>query len=248
MTRVQIVVLPDLDALVQAAAERFVVSAVEAIRARGRFHAALSGGSTPKGLYALLATAAYASRIDWARVHLFWSDERCVPPTDLMSNYRMVRETLIDHVALPAGNVHRIRGEDEPAAAAVAYERELRHTLGARTGFDLVLLGMGEDGHTASLFPGLTAVVERQRHSVAEYVAAVSMWRVTCTPALFNAAAAVMFLVSGSKKAARLRQVLEGTHQPEALPAQVVAPPNGSVCWLLDADAAADLTGSAATQ
>ena len=244
MTRVQIV-LPNLAALLQAAAERWVAASIEAMRARGRFHVALCGGSTPKGLYALLATDDYAARIDWSRVHLFWGDERCVPPTDSMSNYRMVRETLIDHVALPADNVHRIRGEDESAAAAVAYERQLRHTLGSRTGFDLVLLGMGEDGHTASLFPGLTAVRERERWVIAEYLSAASAWRISCTPILFNASAAVLFLVSGGKKAATLRQVLEGPYQPEALPAQVVATHNGSVFWLLDADAAADLTEAA---
>ncbi|MDP3857312.1 MAG: 6-phosphogluconolactonase [Stagnimonas sp.] len=245
MTQVQIMVLHDRSALVQAAAERFVAASIEAIRARGQFHVALSGGSTPKSLYGLLATKGYAARIDWSRVHLFWGDERCVPPTDPLSNYRMARETLIDYVPLPAGNVHRIRGEDEPAAAAAAYEIELRQVLGTGAGFDLVLLGMGEDGHTASLFPQLTAVRERERWSMAEYVAAVSAWRITCTPVLLNASAAVLFLVSGGKKAAPLRQVLEGPYPPDALPARVVAPHDGSVCWLLDADAAADLTEAA---
>jgi 6-phosphogluconolactonase len=249
MTRVQIKVLQNHDALVQNAAERFVASAVDAIRAHGRFHVALSGGRTPKSLYALLATDRYAARVDWPRVHVFWGDERCVPPADPMSNYRMVRETLIDRVPLPAENVHRIRGEDDPVAAAAVYERELRHVLGTSAGpptpdarFDLILLGMGDDGHTASLFPGLTAVGEHERWVMAQYVAAVSMWRVTCTPVLFNAAAAVVFLVSGREKAETLRQVLEGPYQPELLPAQVVAPRDGSVCWLLDAAAAANLT------
>ena len=248
MTRVQIVVLENLGALVQTAAERFIAAGTEAIRARGRFHVALSGGSTPKGLYALLATEGYASRIDWSRVHLFWGDERCAPPDDPISNYRMVRETLIDHVPLPGGNVHRIRGEDEPAAAAAAYELELRRELGTPARFDLVLLGMGEDGHTASLFPQRMALRERERWTMAEYVAAMSAWRVTCTPVLLNAPAAVLFLVCGGKKASTLRRVLEGPYQPDALPAQVVAPHDGSVCWILDADAAADLTEAAIRQ
>jgi len=166
-----------------------------------------------------------------------------------MSNYRMVRETLIDQVPLPAENVHRIRGEDDPVAAAAAYARELRSELGIFAGpptpdarFDLMLLGMGDDGHTASLFPGLTAVSEHERWVIAEYVAEVSMWRVTCTLAVFNTAAAVVFLVSGREKAAMLRRVLEGPYQPEVLPAQAVAPHDGYVCWLLDAAAAAKLT------
>lgn len=249
MTRVQIKVLQNPAELVQAAAECFMASAVETIRTHGRFHVALSGGTTPESLYTLLSTGRYASRIDWSRIHVFWSDERCVPPTDPMSNYRMVRETLIDQVPLPAENVHRIRGEDDPVAAAVAYERELRSVFGISAGpptpdarFDLMLLGMGDDGHTASLFPGLTAVSEHERWVMAEYVAEVSMWRVSCTPAVFNTAAAVVFLVSGREKAAMLRRVLEGPYQPQVLPAQAVAPHDGSVCWLLDAAAAAKLT------
>lgn len=241
--------LQSSDAVTRVAAERFVASAAEAIRASGRFSVALSGGSTPKSVYALLATDPYAARVDWSRVQVFWGDERCVPPADPMSNYRLVRETLIDHVPVPDENVHRIRGEDDPAAAAAAYERELRHVFripagppmhGAR--FDLIFLGMGDNGHTASLFPGLTAVSERTRWVMAQYVAEVSMWRVTCTPVLFNTAAAVVFLVVGRHKAAILRQVLEEPYQPEVLPAQVVTPHDGAVSWLLDAAAAANLT------
>lgn len=247
--RVQIKALQNRDALVQIAAERFVASAVEAIRTHGRFHVALSGGTISKSLYAMLATRHYAARIDWSRVHLFWGDERCVPPADSMSNYRMARETLIDHVALPDENVHRIRGEIAPAAAAAAYELELRNVFGTPVGppkygarFDLVLLGMGVNGHTASLFPGLAAVSEQERWVTAAYVAEVSMWRVTCTPVVFNTAAEVVFLVVGSDKAATLRQVLEGPRQPAVLPAQAIAPADGSVWWLLDADAGAALT------
>jgi 6-phosphogluconolactonase len=250
-TATKIEVSPTSDALMHAAADAFVSSAAQAIRASGRCVVALSGGSTPKRLFALLAADPYATRIDWPHIHLLWGDERCVPPDDPQSNYRMTREALLDHVPVPQANVHRIRGEDSPAAAADAYERELREmfrtpsgppqlTPGAR--FDLILLGMGDNGHTASLFPGLTAVREATRWVMAEYVGEVSMWRVTLTPVVINAAAEIVFLASGSEKAAMLQRVLEGPHQPDALPAQVVAPRDGRLRWLIDADAAARLT------
>lgn len=206
MTRVQIKVLQNHDALVQTAAERFVTSAVEAIRACGRFHVALSGGTTPKRLYTLLATDRYVARVDWSRVHVFWGDERCVPPADPMSNCRIVRVTLIDQAPLPAENVRRICGEDDPVVAAAAYKHELRRVLDTSAGpppsnarFDLILLGMGDDGHTAALFPRLTAVSEHERWVMALYVAEVSMWRVTCTPVLFNAAAAANLTEAGGQ-------------------------------------------------
>jgi 6-phosphogluconolactonase len=251
--RAQVDVVPNADVLMQAAAESFVRCAADAIRASGRFVVALSGGSTPKSLYALLATARYASRVDWPCVHVCWGDERCVPLGDPASNYRMAREALLDHVRVPEENVHRIHGEDEPAAAAAAYERDLRDffrnpegpprpTAGAR--FDLVLLGMGDDGHTASLFPGMTALRETRRWVVAERVTAVSMWRVTLTPVVINAAAEVTFLVSGGEKAVMLRRVLEGPYEPDELPAQVVSPGDGRLRWLVDAAAAADLERS----
>ena len=197
VTAVHINVLQTADALVQVAADRFVALATDSIRECGRFHVALSGGTTPRSLYAMLATDRYAARVDWSRVHVCWGDERCVPP---------------------AGPPMR----------------------GA--GFDLVLLGMGTDGHTASLFPWSTAISEPERWAMPAYVADVSTSRVTCTPVLFNMAAAVVFLVVGSGKAATLREVLEGPHQPLRLPAQAIAPRDGSVSWLLDADAAAHLT------
>jgi 6-phosphogluconolactonase len=246
-------IYPTPDALMQAAAQRFVTRADAAMRAAGRFVVAMSGGSTPKRLYALLATAAYAGRVNWARVHVFWGDERCVPPDDPASNYRMAREALLSHVPVPEGNVHRMRGEDDPGSAAAAYERELREmfvtpggppacTPGRR--FDLVLLGMGDNGHTASLFPGMPAVRETERWVVAQYVEAVSMWRVTLTPVIINSAAEVTFLVCGGDKAGMLRRVLKGPHEPAALPAQAIAPHHGRLCWLVDASAAAHLERS----
>lgn len=241
---------PTTEALMAGAAERFVSVAAQAINESGRFVVALAGGSTPRRLYELLATSAYAPRVEWSRAHLFWGDERCVPPDDPGSNYRMAREALLSRVPLPEANVHRVRGEDAPARAAAAYERELRETLGTRHGLprrapgrrlDLVLLGMGDNGHTASLFPGFTAVRERNRWVVAEYVAEVSMWRITLTPPVLNAAAHVMFLVSGAKKAAMLHRVLEGPSEPDVLPAQAIAPREGVLTWLVDAAAAARL-------
>ncbi|MEO5768242.1 MAG: 6-phosphogluconolactonase [Polyangia bacterium] len=232
------------DAVIAAAAERLITAAAVAIAAAGRFVLALSGGATPRALYALLATPPYAARLDWTRVQAFWGDERCLPPDHADSNYRMARETLLDHVPILPANVHRVRGEDPPAEAAAAYERELRATFSqtAWPRFDLVLLGMGDNGHTASLFPGLTAVREATRWAVAEYVAAVSMWRVTLTPPVLNGAAEVLFVATGQEKAQTLRRVLEGPLLPDQLPAQVVRPPRGRVTWLVDAAAAAHLT------
>ena len=237
--------------LMEAAAESLVRAADAAIRASGRFVVSLSGGSTPNALYELLATPAWIRRIDWARTDVFWGDERCVPPDDPASNYRSARERLLDRLPAPA-RVHRIRGEDEPEKAAAAYERELRATFGTPDGpprtapgsrFDVVLLGVGPDGHTASLFPGTAAVHESVRWVVAHHVAAVSMWRITLTPIVLDAAAEVLFLVSGREKAAIVREVLEGPHRPDVFPAQVVAPRAGRLRWLLDAAAASELEG-----
>src|SRR5688500_17689742 len=228
--RATVDVRADTADLIVAAADRVVDLAAAAVASAGRFVMALSGGSTPRALYARLASPACATRIDWAKVHLFWGDERCVPPEHADSNYRMARETLLDKVAIPAANIHRMRGEDEPAVAAIAYEAELRSTLPTvRPRFDLVLVGMGDDGHTASLFPGLKAVRETVRWAMAEYVAAVAMWRLTLTPVALNGAAHVLFLVSGADKSTMLRRVLEGPAHPDALPAQVVQPDDGEV-------------------
>jgi 6-phosphogluconolactonase len=237
--------------LARGAADHFVALAGEAIARRGRFAVALAGGSTPKAMYALLATDEYADRVDWARVHVFWGDERCVPPDHPDSNYRMARETLLDHVPLPVGYVHRMRGEMAPAQAAAEYERTLRTFFSSpaagREGgdeeptarFDLILLGMGDDGHTASLFPGTAVIDEQTRWVVAHYVEKLSAWRVTLTPVVINAAANVTFIVSGAGKAERLRQVLAGPYQPHTLPAQIVRPDYGRLRWLVDAAAAA---------
>jgi len=241
MARVE--VFHDESELIRTEAERIVTLASEAVRARGRCLIALSGGSTPRPLYELLATAPHAERIDWARMHLFWGDERCVPPDHPDSNYRMTRNALVDRVPIPAENVHRIRGEDEPDQAAEGYERVLREFFGSEDrparSFDLVLLGMGPDGHTASIFPGTAAEAESRRWAMAVHVEKPrEMWRVTLTTVVLNAAADVTFLVAGTDKAARLREVLQ---EGARVPAQLVKPESGALHWMVDAAAGSAL-------
>jgi 6-phosphogluconolactonase len=236
------IVLPTAEALAEDAAQRFARAAGDAVQGHGDFVVALSGGTTPRELYARLAAPPYRSSVPWSLVQVLWCDERCVGPDQPASNYRMAREALLDHVPIRAEHVHRIRGEEDPVVAAKAYERTLRTVLrGAR--IDLVLLGLGEDGHTASLFPGAIEVPDGEPWVAARYHAAESMWRVTLTPVVINAAAEVLFLVSGEGKAAIVRRVLEGPRRPQELPAQLVTPVDGRMLWLLDAAAARDLEG-----
>ena len=247
----EVEVQTDSTNLARAAAHYFVTLASEAIATQGRFTVALAGGSTPEATYKLLATDEFAERLDWSRVHIFWGDERCVPREHPDSNYRMAREAWLDLVPLPAGNVHRIRGELEPGQAASEYEEVLRVFFSVPSGeaetkgevavacFDLVLLGMGDDGHTASLFPGTAAINEQTRWVTAHYVEKLSAWRITLTPAAINAASKVIFVVSGPDKASRLQQVLTGPYQPDSLPAQIVKPVAGRARWLVDSAAAA---------
>lgn len=245
-------VFPDTGALMRAAAEQVVELAALAIASRRRFTWVLSGGSTPRQLYALLATRSYASRIDWARVCFFWGDERHVPPDHPDSNYDMAREALLTPIGALASNVHRMRGELPPVAAAALYEAELRsffaQSEAARApAFDLVLLGMGDDGHTASLFPGTPALLENERWVIASDGGEARGERVSLTPVIMNAARQISFLVAGASKAARLSQVLRsnaeakgslGEAPPELLPVQYIRPVNGDLIWLLDAAAA----------
>lgn len=244
-------VLPTAALAADAAARRFVLAAGGAIRARGEFVVVLSGGSTPRNMYTHLASATWASSLDWSRIQVLWGDERCVPPYHEASNYRMAREALLDHVPVSPANVHRIQGEDDPVRAAAAYERLLRDILRTPSGpprdtpgtrIDLILLGLGEDGHTASLYPGSTTTNDDRRWVRAENLAGESMWRVTLTPVIINAAAEVAFLVVGAAKAAIVRDVLEGPRRPHPLPAQLIAPAAGKLRWFIDADAASGLT------
>ena len=225
--------------LATAVAEHFVALAREAIATRGRFSVVLAGGSTPRGVYERLASKGFAERVDWQRIHLFWGDERCVPPDHADSNTRMARETLIDRVPIPSDQVHRICGENPPLEAALAYEKLLHTHFSASTRtFDLVLLGMGEDGHCASLFPGTAAIHEEKHWVVAHYVDKLQAWRITLTPVMLNAAAEVAFIVSGEEKAERVRQVQNDIHRPRTLPAQIIRPASDRLTWFLDQPAA----------
>jgi 6-phosphogluconolactonase len=188
----------------------------------------------------------FVSRIDWGRVHFFWGDERCVPTDHAESNYRMVRETLLDVIKPDPARVHRMLGEQEPERAAKGYEAMLHDFFGAPEGgpaprFDLILLGMGEDGHTASLFPGTAALYETKRWVVVNRLAAGAPPRLTLTPVFINAAENALFLVSGANKANRLKQVLEGPADGSALPARLIVPAHGKSQWMVDADAASQL-------
>jgi 6-phosphogluconolactonase len=225
-------VYPDAAALARAAAEHFVTLAARAAAARGLFTVALAGGSTPWATYALLATDAFAARVDWSRVYAFWGDERCVPPDHPESNYRMARQALLDHVPIPVPNIHRIRGELPPDQAAAAYRAELDAILGPGGRFDLILLGMGSDGHTASLFPGTKALEERGRWVAANFVEKLDAWRVTLTLPAINATRQVTFLVSGADKAGTLARVRAG----DPLPAGLVRPAEGELTWLVESD------------
>jgi 6-phosphogluconolactonase len=242
-TKPEITVFPDKELFIAGAAEFMVARAVEAITARGRWTVALAGGSTPKPIYQRLAEAGYAQRVDWQRVHVFFGDERCVSPDDPRSNYRMARETLLDYVPLLPENVHRMCGEDDPALAALAYEQEIQRLFRTLTppALDLICLGMGDNGHTASLFPGTASLRERERLVVPQYVEVMQTWRVTMTAPLLNAARHVAFFVDGAGKAEMLRRMLHGPYNPDVLPAQMIHPTGGQLHWLVDAAAAAQL-------
>lgn len=233
----------DAERLARAAAELFVSLCTPAIEVRGRFRVALSGGSTPRRVYELLATEEFSRRVDWKGVDFFWGDERYVAGEDRESNYRMTAEALLRHIPVPADNVHRVRTEiSPPAAAASAYEIELRQSFQHASSipqFDLIFLGLGTNGHTASLFPNSPALGEHSRLVVADLVTEVNMWRITMTGPLLNRGRAVAFLVEGKPKAEVLREVLLGPNDPLRLPAQLIAP-EGRLLWMLD-EAAASL-------
>jgi 6-phosphogluconolactonase len=200
-------------------------------------------------LYELLATERYRHGVKWDLVEFFWGDERAVPPDHPDSNYGMVRDILLEPLAIPAMHIHRIEAErDDLDATALAYEREIARVFGMSPGgappaFDLVLLGMGTDGHTASLFPGTAPVGDTGRWVVSHYLLAIAGNRVTMTPRILNAARHVMFLVAGAEKAQTLARVLEGVRDPRHLPAQMIEPTSGVLMWFVDRAAAAKLDG-----
>lgn len=218
-----------------------------AINDHGSFRLVLSGGSTPQALYHLLASPEYARRIPWEQTHVFWGDERCVPLDHPDSNYRLAYDTLLSHIPLPADHIHRIPAEKEPMEAAAQYETHLlAHLRAGIPGhlrlFDLTLLGLGSDGHSASLFPHTPALQETGRLAVANFVPSHNQWRVTLTaPAINFLSDRIVFLVSGASKAAALNRVLYGSRDPAALPAQMIQPISRRLLWLVDAQAASEL-------
>lgn len=232
-------IYPDRAALSAAAAGLFAQQARAAVEMRGRFDVLLSGGETPQECYRLLAREPLLGSVPWHAVHLFWGDERYVPYDHPQSNFGMVRRALLDHVPLAKGQIHPVPYGPTPAESARTYEEELRgHFAGAPPRFDLVLLGLGEDGHTASLFPESALLAEEDRWVREVHPAGQDYYRVSVTPPILNQAALVVFLVQGSAKAAILHEVLEGPFDPKRLPAQSVHPSTGRLLWLVDRKAA----------
>ncbi|HEY1922392.1 MAG TPA: 6-phosphogluconolactonase [Tepidisphaeraceae bacterium] len=233
-------VVPDPAAVATTAAKRIVDLADDAIATRGSFSIALSGGSTPKTLFELLATEPYSKRIDWKNWRFYFGDERTVPPTHSDSNFRMASEAMLDKLAIPADHIHRMRGEIDPQESAKEYGELLKANFGDN-GLDVILLGMGDDGHTASLFPNTAALSETKHRCVANHVEKLNTWRITMTAPFINRARQIIVMATGANKADRLHQVLDGPPDTRNLPIQMIDPPAGQALWLLDAPAAAKL-------
>jgi 6-phosphogluconolactonase len=234
-SRFEVRVLPNAAEVARAGAREVVDAARDAISNRGVFRVALSGGSTPRALFQTLASRRLRGRVDWDRARIFFVDERCVPPSHERSNYRMAKEHLLGPLRIPEADVFRMRGEDDPRRAAREYERVLSREFGGRTPrFDFVLLGVGADGHTASLFPGTRALAERRRPVAANYVPAQGEWRITLTLPVLNAARRVVFVAVGKEKRSAVSAVLRRKRGSAGLPASLVKPKRGSLIWILD--------------
>ncbi|HZY42412.1 MAG TPA: 6-phosphogluconolactonase [Anaerolineae bacterium] len=255
-----LIVFEDIVALVHAAAQRFISIGLAAIQSSDRFTVALSGGSTPHALYEILARDDQS--FAWDKVHFFWGDERCVPPDHAESNFGLAHRVLLTKVNVLEQNVHRIHGEENPQQAAIGYEHELRKVFGEQLKpnepqsrsvaaramssggidlfprFDLILLGLGADGHTASLFPQTSAIHEQRRWVIANHVEQLHTDRITLTPPVINRAQQIIFLIAGSDKAPALRSVLQGQRDPNQYPAQIVKPVSNGLTWLVDRAAA----------
>jgi 6-phosphogluconolactonase len=241
-------IFPNPQALFEAAAEDFVEQAKAAVQSRGQFTVALSGGSTPRGLFQVLSTKDH-DLLPWKQMLFFWGDERHVPPDHPDSNYRMTYETLLSKVPVPATNIFRVPAEDPDAnQVAARYEKTLRDFFKLAPGelpqFDLILLGMGPDGHTASLFPQSKGLLERKLLVIANWVEKFSTFRITFTAPVLNAGRVVEFLVAGADKAPALQEVLEGNTSAELYPSKLVDPTDGKLVWMVDQAAAASLTQS----
>jgi 6-phosphogluconolactonase len=236
-------ILPTAEEVARAVAERFVETANSAIAERGKFAVALAGGSTPKRAYEVLASPEFHDRVDWSSVYIFFGDERTVPPDDPQSNYRMAREAMLDALPIPADHIFRMKGEADPETAAREYEQRMRFFFPSSDWprLDLVLLGMGEDGHTASLFPNTTALSERSRWVVNNRVDKLRTNRLTLTLPAINRAASVLFAATGAPKADVLKAVLNPASEADKLPASMIQPVNGRLEWSVDRQAAAEL-------
>jgi 6-phosphogluconolactonase len=236
-TQLEIKVMPNANELTEEAARRIIEAAEKKLaNTQCFFSLVLSGGSTPKALYELLASDKYKSLLNWSKIEVYFGDERCVPPDHAESNYLMAHTAMLSKLPIPEPNIHRMRGEIAPEAAAIEYGHLLKNAFGDG-GPDLVLLGMGDDGHTASLFPGTTALDETHHRCVANYVEKMKAWRITLTYPFLNKASETMILVAGEGKARRVEEVLEGPRDPKRLPIQGIQPA-GKLTWLLDAPAA----------
>lgn len=246
-------VYADAGEVAHEAARHFAALAGQFVRQTGRFTVVLSGGATPKAMFAALAAEPFASSLPWPHIYFFWGDERCVPPDHADSNYRMAHETLLAKVPVPPQNIFRVPAEDEDhehaAANYSATIAQFFHPIATAPGtdaglprFDLIFLGMGADGHTASLFPGTAALQINDRIAAANYVVKLAAWRITLTATVINQAHNVVFLVTGADKAAPLQQVLRGAYQPEVYPSQLIRPAGGVAVWMVDEAAARQLT------
>lgn len=237
----ELLLVDDEKALAAAVAQRFIEAAGASIASRGRFDVALAGGSTPKAAYALLASAGLRDRVAWKNVRFFFGDERCVPPGDQESNFRMAREALFDPLAIDSSRIFRMHGEDSPESAAESYADLLVRELGPPVTFDLVMLGMGPDGHTASLFPGTSPLTDNDKLVRAPWVEKFGTFRVTLTPKVINAARLIEIATAGDQKAEALSRALQGEYDPVQTPVQIVAPEHGELTWLVDRAAASQL-------
>lgn len=232
-------IYPTKSEFVTEVTKKIVESIKQAIDEKGISHIALAGGKTPREIYAHLAKKPYNSWINWPHVHIFWGDERTVPPNHPDSNFDMVKKALLAQISIPEENIHRIRGEIVPDEAAIEYTALLHQIIkGKPPRFDLILLGVGEDGHTASLFPNSKALDEFSQLVKAEFISKLNTWRVTLTLSVINAAKEIIFLVSGRDKADIVKRVIEAERPTKNLPATMVNPENGTLHWMLDAEAA----------
>ena len=235
-------IVADETALAEAATQRFISDASAAVRERGVFNVSLAGGSTPKVMYGRLAAQPLRGKVDWNAVRFYFGDERCVPPDHPDSNYGMARRHLFAPLGIPEDRVYRIRGEAQPQAAADEYEEVLRRTLGSDPALDLVFLGMGPEGHTASLFPGTFQQFDPHRLVVTTFVEKLNANRVTLTPYAINGARAILVVAGGDSKADALAHVLSGPREPDVYPAQILSPRHGTLTWLVDRAAAGGLS------